>query len=72
MSFKGFTVLSSGGHFLQRNETIFANFGRWSPKEHFCENMLKSAIDQGEDAVLVKCFSTFYSGDRFVQQSRTV
>ena len=35
MSFKGFfSIFSSGGH--------FRNFDRGSPKEHFCEIILKS------------------------------
>ena len=36
-----FSILSPGGYFVQRSETI-SNFGRESPKEHFCEIILKS------------------------------
>ena len=42
MSFKGFSVLSSGGHFVQRSETILAILVEGSPKEHFCGIFWKS------------------------------
>ena len=41
MSFKGFSIFSSGGH-LFSGAKDFSNFGRWSPKKHFCEIILKS------------------------------
>lgn len=37
MSFKGFLFFSSGCHFVD-----FSNFGKGSPKEHFCETIVKS------------------------------
>ena len=42
MLFKNFSIFSSGGHFDQSVErNHFSNFGKWSPKEHFCEIILK-------------------------------
>ena len=40
MSFKGFSISSFGGHFVQQNH--LSNDGRWSPKEHFCEIIMIS------------------------------
>ena len=40
MSFKGFSISSFGGHFVQQN--YLSNDGRWSPKEHFCEIIMIS------------------------------
>ena len=42
MSFKGFSIFSSGSHFLRRERNNFSNFGSGSPKEHFYEIILKS------------------------------
>ena len=42
MSFKGFSIFSSGGHFFSAERNDLSNFGRGSPKEHFCEFFLKS------------------------------
>ena len=42
MSFKGFSIFCSGGHFVQRSGTILAIFGLGSPKKPFCEVILKS------------------------------
>ena len=42
MSFKGSSIFSSGGHSVQWSETIFSNFDRGSPKQHFCEIFFKS------------------------------
>ena len=39
MSFKGFSIFSSGGHFVQWS---FSNFGRETLNEYFCEIILKS------------------------------
>ena len=41
MSFKGFSIFSFSGHFVQWSRTIFSNFGRGSPKEYFYEIILK-------------------------------
>ena len=38
-SFKGFSIFSSGGHFLRNG---LSNFGRELPKEHSSEIILKS------------------------------
>ena len=40
MSFKGFSIFSSGGHFVQWSETILAILG--SLKEYFHDIILKS------------------------------
>ena len=41
MSFKGFSIFCSGGHFsAEWND--FSNLGRGLPKEHFCKIILKS------------------------------
>ena len=42
MSFIGFSIFCSGGHFVQWSGTILAIFSRGSPKEHFYEIILKS------------------------------
>ena len=38
--FKDFSIYSFGGHFTQWNH--FSNFGKGSPKEHFCESILNT------------------------------
>ena len=43
MSFKGVSIFSSGGHFVQQSQTILAFFVEDHPEEHFCEITLKSA-----------------------------
>ena len=110
MTFKGLSIFSFGGHFVQWSGTIlailiegcprnisvklfinratglggdgfflalvplcsaernhFSNFGRGSPKEHFCEIILKSGHWPSR-----RCFSTFSSGGHFVQWSVTI
>ena len=42
MLFKGLSICSSGGHFIQKSGTILAIFGRRSPEQYFCEILLKS------------------------------
>ena len=42
MSFKSFSIFSSGGLFCSAEWKDFSNFGRGSSKEHFCEIILKS------------------------------
>ena len=39
---KIFSILGSGGHFVQRSRTDFNSFGKGSPKKHFCEIILIS------------------------------
>ena len=43
MSFKGFSIFSSGGQNGSVEWNDFRNFGRGSPKDHFCEIILKSS-----------------------------
>ena len=43
MSFKGFSTFSFGGHFFSAERKHFNKFGRGSPKDHFCEIILKSS-----------------------------
>ena len=52
---------------MERNN--FSNFGRGSPKKHFCESSLKSAIGLGGEVILR--FSIFGSSGHFVQWSVT-
>ena len=42
MSFKGVSIFSSGGHFVQQSGTTLAFLVEDHPKEHFCEIILKS------------------------------
>ena len=49
----------------------FSNFGRGSPKEHFCEIILKSG-QWPKRRMSSKGFSIFSSGGHFVQQSGTL
>ena len=51
----------------ERND--FNNLGRRSPKEHFCEIILKSVP---WSKISFKGFSTFSSGGHFVQRSGTI
>ena len=41
MLYKGFSIFSSDGHFVQRSRTILAILIE-EPKEHFCETISKS------------------------------
>ena len=66
MSFKGFSIFSSN---VERND--FSNFGRGSPKEHFCENYFE--IDPlVQEKLSFKSFSFFSSSGYFVQWSGTI
>ena len=38
MFLKGFSIFSSGGHFVQYSRTILAMFGKGVLEEHFCEH----------------------------------
>ena len=42
MSFKGVSIFSSGGHFVQQSRTFLAFLVEDHSKEHFCEIILKS------------------------------
>ena len=48
----------------------FSNFGRGSPKEHFCEIILKSG--HWPRRCCLKVFSIFSFGRHFVQRSGTI
>ena len=85
MSFKGFSIFSSGGHFFQRSGTIlgppfylgqpnhFRNFGRGSPKELFCEIILISSHWSSKRCQFKDfSFSNFSSVGHCVQRSGTI
>ena len=57
---------------MERNH--FNNFGRGSPKEHFCGIILKSGHwpKRRCHLKLFFFFSIFSSGDHFVQRNRTI
>ena len=42
MSFKGFSIFSSGDHFVQQSRTILAILVKGNEEKHFCEIILKS------------------------------
>ena len=70
MSFKGFSISSTGGHFVQWRGTILAIYVQSHPSNisvnfFFCN----WAIGLGGD---VKDFSIFSSGGHFVQQGITI
>ena len=72
MSFKVFFCLFlalAASLFSGRND--FSNFGRRSPKEHFCEISLKSVLWSGKRCHL-KGFSIASSGGHLVQWSGTI
>ena len=72
MSFKGFSTFSFGGHFFSAERKHFNKFGRGSPKDHFCEMILKSSHWPRRRCRLFLFFSIFSSGGHFVQRSRTI
>ena len=69
MSFKGFSIFSSGDHFVQQSRTHFGNFGKGGYEKHFCEIILKSG--HWTRRRCLKVFSIFSSGGNFVQRSTT-
>ena len=71
MSFKGFSIFSSDGHFVQRSGTILAILVEGHPRYISVKLFLNQPIGLGEDVVL-GVFSIFSSGGHFVQQSRTI
>ena len=71
MSFKGFSVFSFGGHFGSVKWNHFSNFGKGSPKEHFCEIILKLGHWPRRRCCL-NVFSIFSSISHFVQWSGTI
>ena len=50
-SFKGFSILSSGGHLVQGSETGLSNFGKELPKEPSYEINSKSVHWLAEEIV---------------------
>ena len=42
MLFKGFSILSSSGHFVQQSRTILVILVKGALEEHFCEIILQS------------------------------
>ena len=52
-------------------EENFYNFGKESPKEHFCEIILKS-VHWSRMRCHLKAFSIFSSGGYFVQWNKTI
>ena len=71
MSFKGVSIFSSGGHFVQQSRTILAFLVDDHPKEHFREIILESVHWYRRRSHL-KVFSIFCSGSHFVQWSRMI
>ena len=64
--FKGVSILSSCGHFVQRSEVFLSILVEDpSPKEHFCEIILKSGHKPSRRCCL-KVFSILSSGSHFV------
>ena len=61
---KVFSILSSS-----YKQNHFSNFGRGSPKEHFCKIVLKSTHWPRRRCYLNVFFSIFSSDGRFVQRS---
>ena len=66
MSFKGVSIFSSGGHFVQQSGTILAFLVGDLPKKHFCEIILNS-VHWSTRRSHLKVFSIFSSGSHFVQ-----
>ena len=71
MSFKGFSIFSSGGHFVQWSGMIFAILVKGHPwnisVKYFGIGPLVS-----EEMSFKAFFSNFSSGGNFVQWSRTI
>ena len=70
--FKGFSIFSSGIHFVQFEQNGLSNFGRRPPKEQSYQVWLKSAQWLRRRCYLKFSFSIFSSGDHFVQWSLTI
>ena len=71
MSFKGVSIFSSGGHFVQQSRKILAFLVDDHPKEHFREIILESVHWYRRRSHL-KVFLFFFSGSHFVQWSRMI
>ena len=71
MSFKGFFYSKLGQPFCSAEWNDFSNFGRRSPKEHFCEIILKS-VHWSRRQCHLKVFSIFGSGSQTFQWSGTI
>ena len=67
----GFSIFSSGGHFVQRSRTILASLEKLH-RGIICMKLLRNRlIGLGENVVFTS-FSIFSSGSHFVQRSRTI
>ena len=69
MSFKGFSIFSSSGQFIQRIETILAILVEGHPRNFSVKLSLNRTICLPGYVVEMIFFS---SGGHFVQQSRTI
>ena len=69
MSLKGFSIFSSGGHFLQPSTTIFA----YLVEGHSRNISMKLFEDPlSKEQISFKSFSIFSSGSHLVYQSGTI
>ena len=57
MSFKGFSVFGSGGHFVQCSRMILTFVGRGLPKERFFEIILKFTFSHSLQIQILVNFS---------------
>ena len=71
MSFNEFFYFKLWWPFCSVEQNHFSNFGKESPKEHFCEIILKSG-DWSRSRCPLKVFLFFSCGRHFVQGNRTI
>ena len=71
MLFKGFSIFSSAGHFVQQSRTILAILIDDHPRNILCEIILKSAHWPWRRCRFTG-FSIFSSGGHFDQRSKTI
>ena len=64
MSFKGVSIFSSGGNFVQQSGTILALLVEDHPNKQFCDIILKSV--RWSRRSHIKVFLLFSSGGHFV------
>ena len=72
MSFKCFSIYSSGGHFCSAERNDFNNFDRESPKEHFCEIIFKNQVHWSRRRYHFKVYCFFSSCSLFVKRSERI
>ena len=70
MSFKAFSIFSSGGHFVQGRETILAILVEGHPRNISVKYFEIRPLVY--EKMSFKGFSILSSGGHFVQQSRTI